>query len=64
MEEKISVAGGGLLMVVVVDVINLKNGKEAREVTVTKVQQDALGKVNSVKQIRRTGNDGLKINLQ
>ena len=29
-----------------------------------KVQQDALGKVNRVKEIRRRGKDGLKINRQ
>ena len=40
---------------------NLKNGKEASEVTGRKIQQDALGKVNSVKEIRRRENDGLKI---
>ena len=40
-----------------VDVNNLKNGKEASEVT-------ELGKVNRVKEIRRRGKDGLKINRQ
>ena len=29
-----------------------------------KVQQDTLGKVNRVKEIRRRGKDGLKINRQ
>ena len=46
-------------MVVVVNVKNLKNGRNP-----VKLQQDALGKVNRVKEIRRRGKDGLKINRQ
>ena len=50
-------------MVVVVDVNNLKNGRKPVKLQ-RKVQQDALGKVNKVKEIRRRGEDGLKINRQ
>ena len=41
---------------VVVDVNNLKNGRKP-----VKLQKDALGKVNRVKEISRRGKDGLKI---
>ena len=48
---------------VVVDVNNLKNGWKP-----AKLQKEnpagALGKVNRVKEIRRRGKDGLKINRQ
>ena len=47
-----------------VNVNNLKNGKEASLSHRRKVKQDALGKVNRVKEIRRRGKDGLKINRQ
>ena len=51
------------LMVVVVDVNNLKNGRKPVKLR-RKVHQDALGKVNRVKEIRRRGKDDLKINRQ
>ena len=46
-------------MVVVVDVNNLKNGRKPVKLQ-RKVQQDALGKVNRVKEIRIRRKDGLK----
>ena len=46
-----------------VDVNNLKNGRKPVKIQ-RKVQQDALGKVNRVKEIRRRGKDGLTINRQ
>ena len=52
-----------LCVVVVVDVNNLKNSRKPLQLQ-KKVQQDALGKVNRVKDIRRRGKDGLKINRQ
>ena len=47
-------------MLVVVDVNNLKNGRKPVKIQ-KKVQQDALGKVNRVKEIRRREYDGLNI---
>ena len=47
-------------IVVVVRCDNVKNGKEASEAA-EKNQQDALGKVNRVKEIKRREKDGLKI---
>ena len=47
----------------VVDFNNLKNGRKPAKLR-KKVQQDALGKVNRVKEIRRIRKDGLKINRQ
>ena len=47
----------------VVDVIKLRNGRKPEKIQ-RKVQQNALGKVNRVKEIRRRGKNGLKINRQ
>ena len=41
-----------------VDINNLKNGRKPVKLQ-RKVQQDAPGKVNRVKEIRRRGKDGL-----
>ena len=46
-----------------VDINNLTNGRKPVKLQ-RKVQQDAPGKVNRVKEIRRRGKDGLKINRQ
>ena len=48
---------------VVVDVNNVKSGRKSVKLQ-KKFQQDALGKVNRVKEIRRRRKDGLKINRQ
>ena len=45
---------------VVVDVTTLKMARKPVKIQ-RKVQQDALGKVNRVKEIRRREKDGLKI---
>ena len=47
-------------MVVVVDVTTLKIARKQVKIQ-RKLQQDVLGKVNRVKEIRRREKDGLKI---
>ena len=46
---------------VVVDVNNHKNGRTSVKLKKASLQQDALGKVNRVKEIRRRGEDGLYV---
>ena len=51
-----------LIMVVVVNVNNLKNGRKPVKLQKESPAGSAAGKVNKVKEIRRRGKDGLKIN--
>ena len=50
-----------LKLVVVVDVKTLRMARKPVKMIRRKVQQDALGKVNRLKEIRRREKDGLKI---